>query len=76
MAFPHRAMSLSPRRFYEYLDGLQEEFGLLSNAKSTKSSMAHRFNIYLGGLKGEFKLIALENESLRKERDGYREKGT
>jgi len=29
-----------------------------------------------GGLKGEFKLIALENESLRKERDGYREKGT
>jgi len=69
-------MSSSPRRFYEYLDGLQKEFGLQSNVESTKSSNAHRFYIYLGGLKGEFELIALENESLRKERDGHREKGT
>ena len=62
-------------RFYDYLNGLREEFDLQANATPRNSSMQSRFNYYLGGLELEFELMAQEIESLRKERDEYREKG-
>ena len=63
------------QRFYEYLNGLQEEFEHRSNDTSTKGSGSRRFDIYLGNLKGEFELMSLEIETLREERDEYKEKG-
>ena len=65
----------SSRRFYEYLNGLQEEFERRSSDTSTKGSSSRRFNIYLGNLKGEFELMSLEIETLREERNEYKEKG-
>jgi len=62
---------LTPR-FYDYLNGLQKEFELRSNATSTSPQ---RFNIFVGNLKGEFELMALDLESVREERDVYKEKG-
>jgi len=62
--------------FYNYLNGLREEFEILSNTTLKKSLRPSRFNIYLGGLKGEFELMAVEITSLQKERDDYRKQGT
>jgi hypothetical protein len=67
--------SSSPQRFYEYLHGLQEEFERQLDVPSTKGSSPRRFSIYLVNLKGEFELMADDINSLRKERDEYREKG-
>ena len=69
-----KAKCLTPR-FHDYLNGLQKEFELRSNATSTKSSSSQRFNIFVGNLKGEFELMALDLESVREERDVYKEKG-
>jgi hypothetical protein len=66
--------SLGPR-FYDYLNGLREEFDLQANATPRNSSRPSRFNFYLGGLEFEFELMAQEIESLQKERDEDREKG-
>jgi len=59
-------------RFYDYLNCLQEEF---ERRSIDNKSSPRRFNIYLGNLKGEFELMSLEIESLREERDEYREQG-
>jgi hypothetical protein len=61
------AESLGPR-FDDYLEALREEFELLSNPTSTKTSRPSLFNIYLGGLKGEFQLMTVEIESLQREK--------
>jgi len=66
--------SSSLRRFCSYLNSLQKEFDLYSNT-NPKDSNLRPFNTYLGGLKVEFELLYLENESLRKERDEYKERG-
>ena len=63
------------QRFYDYLNGLQEEFERRSNDTSTKGSGSRWFNIYLGNLKGEFELMSLEIKTLREERNEYKEKG-
>ena len=65
----------SSRRFYDCLKGLQEEFERRSNDTSMKGSSSRRFKIYLGYLKGELELMSLEIETLREERDEYKEKG-
>ena len=67
-----KATSSNPQRFTHYLNGLQEEFG----QKSTRDSSPYRFNIYLRNLQGEFELMALEIESLQKERRELEAKGT
>jgi len=54
--------------FYDYLNGIREEFEVLSNTTLKKSLRPSRFNIYLGGLSGEYEL-------LQKERDDYRKEG-
>ena len=65
-----KAKSSAPR-FYDYLDGLQEEFDLsLAN-----NSRPRRFASYLDGLKSEFELITEDIESVQKERDGFKAKG-
>ena len=61
----------SAPRFYDYLDGLQEEFDLsLAN-----NSRPRRFASYLDGLKTEFELITEDIESVQKQRDGLKVKG-
>jgi len=67
--------SSSPQRFCSYLNSLQKEFELYSNVTNPKNSNPRPFNTYLGGLKVEFDLLYLEIESLRKERDEYKERG-
>jgi hypothetical protein len=66
-----KATSSSPQRFYDYLNGLQDEFERQSN----DSSAPRHFNTYLGGLKVEYELMAGEIESLRKDRDDLERKG-
>lgn len=60
--------------FQDYLNGLRDEFELLSNPVTTKSPRPSRFNVHLAALKGEFKLMALEIESLQKKGDEYKTK--
>jgi hypothetical protein len=43
---------------------------------STTGSTPRRFNAHLDGLKGEFNLMAQQIDTMRKERDEYRAKGT
>jgi len=65
------ASSSSLQRFHSYLGSLQEEF----DRRSNDTLSPRRFAICLDNLKGEFELLSLEVESLRKERDEYKEKG-
>ncbi len=65
------ASSSSPQRCHDYLNCLQEEF----ERRSKDTSSSRRFSICLSNLKGEFELLSLEIESLRKERDTYKERG-
>jgi len=65
------ASSTSPQRCHDYLSCLQQEF----ERRSKDLSSLDRFSICLSNLKGEFKLLYLEIESLRKERDEYKERG-
>ena len=65
------ASSSSLQRFHDYLNCLQEEF----ERRSKDTSSPRRFSIYLTNLKGEFELLSLEIEFLKKERDGYKERG-
>ena len=65
------APSSIPHRFHSYLNCLQEEF----DRRSNDTLSPRRFAICLGNLKGEFELLSLEVESLRKERNEYKEKG-
>ena len=60
----HWKVTSGPQRIYDYLNGLQDEFERMSNDPSTTRSV----NIYLGGLKVEFDLMAMEIESLKKEK--------
>jgi hypothetical protein len=73
MAGPSRGSaksSLNTQRLNEYLDGLRKEFQKHSNPTlATTSPGSSRFDIFLGGLKAEIELMALEIESLQKERD-------
>jgi len=62
-------------RFYDYLNGLREEFELQSNPTSAKGTRPRRFNIYLEGLKFEFELLTEDIESLQKERDDFEVRG-
>ena len=75
MAIDRKVAPSISQRFYEYLNGLQEEFERRSSDTSTKGSSSRRFNIYLGNLKGEFELMSMEIETLREERNEYKEKG-
>ena len=62
-------------RFCDYLNGLREEFDEQSNS-TLKSTGPRRFDVYLHGLKCEFELMTGDIESLRKERDEFKAKGT
>jgi len=66
-------MSKVGPRFNDYLNGLREEFELLST--SSKRARPRRFNTYLDGLKCEFELLTEDVESLQKERDEFEVKG-
>jgi len=70
----NKAKSLGPR-FYDYLNGLREEFELQSNPTSAKGMRPRRFNNYLEGLKFEFELLTEDIESLQKERDDFEVRG-
>jgi hypothetical protein len=76
MAFSSNGTKCVGPNFDDYLNGLREEFELLSNPTSTNSSRPSRFNLYLGALKGEVELMSLEIESLRKEKYEYGLKGS
>jgi hypothetical protein len=59
-------------RFYDYLKGLQEEFELRSNDKSSmECSRPSVFHIFLRNLQSEFDLMTLEVEFLRRKGDEY-----
>lgn len=69
--------SSNAQRFTDYLNGLRKEFQHHANPTlATSSPGSSRFDIFLGGLKCEFELMALEIESLTKERDKFEAVGT
>jgi hypothetical protein len=57
--------------FYDYLDGLREEFEL----SLVKNPRPRRFAKCLDGLQFEFELMTEDIESVRKERDEFKVKG-